>query len=71
MTLQDGSAPGAVFGKSDSVELGFAVEDTQVVRELLQGQGIEVSEVQYMGWGSGFDAIDPDGHRLTFYRRGD
>lgn len=71
LTLQDSSAPGAVFGKSDSVELGFAVEDVEAVRERLKKQGIAVSDIQQMGWGGGFDAVDPDGHRLTIYRMRD
>ncbi|BAU13446.1 hypothetical protein LEP3755_39850 [Leptolyngbya sp. NIES-3755] len=68
LTLQDSSAPGAAFGKSDSVELGF---DVEAVREKLKNQGIAVSEIQQMGWGGGFDAVDPDGHRLTIYRMRD
>lgn len=71
LTLQDASAPGAVIEKSDSVELGFVVEDVEAVREQLKKRGIEVSNVQEMGWGGGFDAIDPDGHRLTIYRMRD
>ncbi|AGY56855.1 hypothetical protein [Gloeobacter kilaueensis] len=68
MTLQDASVPGAAFGISDSVELGFAVEDVEAVRQRFKEQAIEVGDVQQMGWGEGFDAVDPDGHRLTFYR---
>jgi lactoylglutathione lyase len=71
ITLQDSSAPGAVFGKSDSVELGFAVDDIEAVRERLKTQGIAVSDIQQMGWGGGFDAVDPDGHRLTIYQMRD
>lgn len=71
LTLQDSSAPGAAFGKSDSVELGFAVENVEAIRERLIQRGIQVSDVQQMGWGGGFDAIDPDGHRLTIYRMRD
>lgn len=68
LTLQDSSAPGAVFGKADSIELGFAVDDVEAVRSRLQAQGITVTEIQQMGWGSGFDTVDPEGHRLTIYR---
>ena len=68
LTLQDSSAPGAAFGKADSVELGFAVDDVEAVRSRLQAAGMTVSEIQQMGWGGGFDTVDPDGHRLTIYR---
>lgn len=68
LTLQDSSAPGAAFGKSNSVELGFVVEDVEAVRVRLKEQGITVSDIQQMGWGKGFDTVDPDDHRLTLYR---
>ncbi len=56
------------FGADDSIELGFAVDDLAMVRSRLQAGGSAISEIQAMGWVSGFDATDPDGHRLTFYR---
>lgn len=68
LTLQDASTPGAAFGLSPSVELGFKVDDLEAVRVRLAAWPNTVSEVQQMGWGSGFDAVDPDGHRLTLYR---
>lgn len=71
LTLQDSSAPGAAFATTDSIELGFAVDDVAAVREQLVLWGSAVSNVQEMGWGSGCDARDPDGHRLTIYRMRD
>lgn len=68
LTLQDGSAPGADFSPAASVELGFAVDDVEAARERLLAWGGQVSPVQRMGWGSGFDAADLEGHRLTIYR---
>lgn len=68
LTLQDSSAPGATFGKSNSVELGFLVEDVEAVRVRLKEQGTTVSDIQRMGWGKGFDTVDPDAHRLTLYQ---
>ena len=68
LTLQDSSTPGAAFEVGSSVELGFAVEDVEAVRSAMQAWGADVSEVQQMGWGGGFDGHDPDGHRLTIYR---
>ncbi|HRC77565.1 MAG TPA: VOC family protein [Kouleothrix sp.] len=68
LTLQDASAPGAQFEPSRSVELGFAVDDIEATRERLAARGATVSDVEQMGWGGGFDALDPDGHRLTIYR---
>jgi predicted enzyme related to lactoylglutathione lyase len=71
ITLQDRSAPGAAFDSGNSIELGFAVDDLEGTRSHLQAWGARVSEIQQMGWGRGFDAVDPDGHRLTFYRMRD
>ncbi len=68
ITLQDATAPGASFTPTESVELGFEVDDTTLVREKLEKAGAKVSAPQQMGWGSGFDAFDLDGHRLTVYR---
>lgn len=68
LTLQDASAPGAVIEASRGIELGFAVEDVEAVQARLANWGATVSEIQQMGWGGGFDAADPDGHRLTIYR---
>lgn len=68
ITLQDAAATGAIFGSSDSVELGFAVADVEAAGAALRAWGVEVSAVQQMGWGSGLDARDPDGYRLTVYR---
>ncbi|MBK9940925.1 MAG: VOC family protein [Kouleothrix sp.] len=68
LTLQDATAPGAVFGADAGIELGFAVDDVAAARERLAQWGGVAGEVQQMGWGGGFDAADPDGHRLTIYR---
>lgn len=68
ITLQDGAAPGAVLGQSASVELGFTVADLEEARARLIEAGGQVSDLQQMGWGGGFDARDLDGHRLTFYQ---
>ena len=67
ITLQDANTPGASFGASDSVELGFIVDDLETIRELLQQWGMDVDPIQHMGWGSGIDLRDEDGHRLTLY----
>ena len=68
LTLQDASAPNAALEPSRGIELGFAVEDVEGMRARLANWGSTVSEVQHMGWGTGFDAVDPEGHRLTIYR---
>lgn len=68
LTLQDAHAPGAVFGADEGIELGFAVDDLDTTRERLQAWLVRVSDVEQMGWGGGFDAVDLDGHRLTIYR---
>lgn len=71
LTLQDASAPGAAFDVGTSIELGFAVDDVDAAQATLREWGVEVGEVQQMGWGGGFDARDPEGHRLTIYKRRD
>ncbi|MCU0490073.1 MAG: VOC family protein [Chloroflexaceae bacterium] len=68
LTLQDASAPGAFAGSAESIEIGFAVDDVAAARQQVAAWGASVSDVQQMGWGGGFDARDPDGHRLTVYR---
>jgi catechol 2,3-dioxygenase-like lactoylglutathione lyase family enzyme len=68
LALQDASAPEAAFGAEEGVELGFAVEDVEAALARLVAAGGEASEVQQMGWGTGADVRDPDGHRLTLYR---
>ena len=67
LTLQNEKADGAAFGSAESIEIGFAVDDVQAIYDKLSTAGVEVSGLQTMGWGSGFDARDPDRHRLTFY----
>ena len=67
VTLQDASTPGAAFGEA-GVEIGFIVDDVEAVRTRLQQWDGAVGESQQMAWGGGFDAIDPNGHRLTIYR---
>ena len=68
LMLQDTSAPGADFSPATSIELGFAVDDLDAARQRLAANGGTASQIQHMGWGSGFDASDPDGRRLTIYR---
>ena len=68
LTLQDAATPGALLGASDSVELGFAVDDVEAIRERMRRWGLSVGETQQMDWGGGFDARDEDGHRLMIYR---
>ncbi len=68
ITLQGPDTPGWVSGRAESMELGFSVDDVAATRERLEAAGVRVSPLQEMGWGSGFDATDPDGFRLTFFR---
>jgi len=69
ITLQDSEAPGSVLGQSDSVELGFEADDLPVLRERIAAAGSDVTPLQMMGWGSGFDARDPNGFRLTIFSK--
>lgn len=68
LTLQDASTPGAVLAPAESVELGFKVEDVDLVRERLSQWDVEVGQVQQMGWGTALEARDLDGHRLNVFR---
>ena len=71
LTLQGPEAPGAVLGQSESVEIGFEVEaaDLTSLRLALEAEGVEISPTQVMGWGSTFDARDPNGFRITVYTK--
>ena len=69
LTLQSADAPGAILGQAESVEIGFEADDLAGLRLALERQGVAVSATQEMGWGSGFDARDPDGTRLTVFRK--
>jgi len=71
MTLQGPDAPGSVLGDSGSVELGFDADDLSEIRERLTAAGSDVSPIQTMGWGSSFDAKDPNGFRLTLFHKRD
>ncbi len=71
ITLQGPDAPGSVFGQSGSFELGFETDDIPKLRDRLAAAGSEVTPIQTMGWGSGFDAKDPDGFRLAIFRKRD
>lgn len=69
ITLQTAETPGAMLGKPDSVELGFEVDDLEAVRARLHEAGFGPPAVQHMGWGSGFDVVDPEGFRLSFFEK--
>ena len=68
VTLQDSTAPEAAFGNTESIELGFVVEDVEALRQRFVHHDIAIDAIQHMGWGSGFNAADLDGHRLTIYQ---
>ena len=68
LTLQDETTPGAIIGPSDSVEIGFSVNDVAAVRQKLLAFGVEVGEPEQMGWGDALSARDPDGHRLNLFK---
>ncbi len=71
LTLQSAETPGAVVGQSNSVEIGFETDDLDDLRARLAIEGVPVSPTQSMGWGSGFDARDPNGIRLTVFQKRD
>ena len=68
LTLQDGPELGVELSPAESVELGFAVDDVEAVRARLVDYGLEVGEIQQMGWGASLDLRDEDGYRLTVYK---
>ena len=69
LTLQSPEAPGAVLGRADSVEVGFETDDLAALRAALEAAGVEVGPTQVMGWGSGFDARDPNGIRIAVFAK--
>ncbi len=71
VTLQDSTAPEAAFGRTENIELGFLTDDVGAIRERFVARNLPVEDIQQMGWGSGFNASDLDGHRLTVYRMND
>ena len=71
ITLQPAGAPGAVLGQAESVEIGFETDDLEGVRRKLEAAGVAVAATQVMGWGTTFDARDPDGFRLTVFTKGE
>jgi catechol 2,3-dioxygenase-like lactoylglutathione lyase family enzyme len=51
--------------KPDSrIELGFAVDDVDAMREKLGERAV----VQQMGWGNAIETEDPDGTRLNLFK---
>ena len=71
LTLQSPATPGAVVNQADSVELGFETDDVAGLRDRLAALGATVESVQTMGWGTACDVRDPNGIRLTLFRRRD
>ncbi|MDB5240946.1 MAG: hypothetical protein JWP57_1571 [Spirosoma sp.] len=67
LTLQDSSTPGAQTGPADSIEIGFAVDDVETIRQRLAESKANIGEVQQMGWGDTLEACDPEGHRLNLF----
>ena len=71
LTLQSSETPGAVIDQADSLEIGFETDDLDGLRAGLEAEGVEISPTQFMGWGAGFDAKDPNGVRLSIFRKND
>ena len=69
LTLQCVDTPGAVLDQSASVEIGFETDDLSQVKSALEAEGVEVQPIQGMGWGTAFDARDPNGIRLTVFTK--
>ena len=51
-----------------SSELGFECDDLEGLRAKLIGAGVWVGELREYGFGSSFDAKDPDGYALSVYK---
>ena len=51
-----------------STELGFECDDLGTLRARLIAAGVWVGELREYGFGSSFDAKDPDGYALSIYK---
>ncbi len=51
-----------------STELGFECDDLEAIRARMLEAGASCGEVQQYGFGSSFDATDPDGYKLSVYK---
>lgn len=73
VTLQNAmETPGAGSGPAEGVEIGFAVDDVEAVRDRAEaffgGDGGSPAPVQQMGWGTACDVRDPDNFRITLFK---
>ena len=53
---------------SDSMELGFEVDDLESLKARLTSLGIYNYRQESMGWGDALELADPDGYRCVIYR---
>jgi predicted enzyme related to lactoylglutathione lyase len=51
-----------------STELGFECDDLEAMRGRMLEAGARCEPVREYGFGSSFDATDPDGYRLSVYK---
>lgn len=51
-----------------STELGFETDDLEGVRARFLAFGLTPAEIQTFGFGSSFDAKDPDGYEIIVYK---
>lgn len=54
-----------------STELGFETDDLEGARARFVTFGLEPGQVQSFGFGSSFDARDPDGYAISVYKMRD
>lgn len=67
--LPDTTAELGVTGAPGSVEVGFEVDDVDAVYRDWQAKGVNLtSEPSDLSFGRGFDARDPEGHRLSVFK---
>lgn len=61
--------PSAGSSGVSTVELGVEVTDVAACVKLLTQHGGTVRQENRMDWGHSVDALDPDGHSITLYKR--
>ncbi len=67
--LPDSLSEDELVGTPGSVELGPEVEDVDAVWRAWQASGVNLtSQPADLSFGRGFDARDPEGHRLSVFK---
>lgn len=67
LSLHQTGTPGGRPVNPGSVELAFACDDLPATHAHFLEHGVSVGPIQQFGFGSSFEATDPDGYHLNLY----